>query len=149
MCKKRPTKRPTKSYLKVVKFKLQLPNPSRPTNTIYFHTFIKKRLLKIGTFVKIPTNAWDTASQCIIANNDMELLQAEQKLDNAVHALKKCYRNIQLNDDTELTVDSMGLAAERWKEGLQGHEPKTSSTMLAATLSMCPRNWKKLRQWLQ
>lgn len=111
-----------------MKYKLQLPNPSRPTNTIYFHTFINKRLLKIGTGVKIPTNAWDTSSQSIIANDDLELLQAEEELDNAVHALKKCYRNIQLDSDTELTVDSMRLAAERWKEGLQGHEPKSGMT---------------------
>jgi hypothetical protein len=69
--------------------------------------------------VKIPTNAWDTSSQSIIANDDLELLQAEEELDNAVHALKKCYRNIQLDSDTELTVDSMRLAAERWKEGLR------------------------------
>ena len=95
-----------------MKYKLQLPNPSRPTNTIYFHTFINKRLLKIGTGVKIPTNAWDTSSQSIIANDDLELLQAEEELDNAVHALKKCYRNIQLDSDTELTVDSM----RRWNQ---------------------------------
>jgi hypothetical protein len=38
--------------------------------------------------VKIPTNAWDTASQSIISNDDSELLQAEEELDNAVHALK-------------------------------------------------------------
>lgn len=69
--------------------------------------------MKIGTGVKIPTNAWDTSTQSIIANNDSELLQAEEELDNAVHALKKCYRNIQLDDDTELIVDSMRLALTR------------------------------------
>ena len=112
MCKKRPTKRPTKFYLYAMKYKLLLPNPSRPTNTIQFVTFINKRRFKVGTMVKIPTNAWDTASQSIISNDDSELLQAEEELDNAVHALKKCYRNIQLDSDTELTVDSM----RRWNQ---------------------------------
>lgn len=104
-----------------MKYNLLLPNPSRPTNNVQFVTFINKQRVKIGTGVKVETNKWDNATQSIVVKSgDKELQGIADKLDDAVHAIKKCIRAIEASEDVELTGATVKEALSRKRNELEG-----------------------------
>lgn len=104
-----------------MKYNLLLPNPSRPTNNVQFVTFINKQRVKIGTGVKVETNKWDKATQSIVVKSgDKELQGIADKLDDAVHAIKKCIRAIEASEDVELTGATVKEALRRKRNELEG-----------------------------
>lgn len=110
-----------------MKFRLLLPNPSRPTNSVQLVTFINRERIKIGTGVAVPTDQWDSSSQKIKAGNDKSLVALQSELEKAVHQIVMLHNQLTVMDDDELTAAGFREAVARMRKGLKGASVRSLS----------------------
>ena len=103
-----------------MKFTLTIDRPDNLETNVKFISFINKRRFIVGLGVTIPTKSWDKGNQRIKTGTSKNLIALQSELDNAVQAIVNLHNQLIVNDNVELSVDSMRDGIKRIKEGKVG-----------------------------
>ena len=103
-----------------MKFTLTIDRPDNLETNVKFISFINKRRFIVGLGVTIPTKSWDKGNQRIKTGTSKNLIALQSELDNAVQAIVNLHNQLIVNDNVELSVDSMRDGIKRMKEGKVG-----------------------------